>query len=371
MSASAAPARPDHGAYDCAYNSPVAWECVAVEDAERWDAALTSCGRFDTYHTAAYHRLAQDQGEGVATLIKVEVGEHHCALPLLLRPVRGVPTLRDAPDYDATSVYGYPGPLSSVAADDPRASAVAESFVAAVRACLSSLSVVSFFSRLNPLHDTGWLLEPLGEVATVSETVGIDLTLPPDAQLKQMSKGHRYDIRKAAREGITVRRDDDFAHLDAFVALYEETMRRVDAATSYFFAPSYYAQLRERFGSALALYVAEHQGEIVAASLFFVGPDTVHYHLSGARGAGLRLGGVKAILDHVRIWGSNAGFRCLHLGGGVGGAGSLMRFKAGFSRERFGFKLARAILNEPRYADLVRRRAPPPDTTFFPAYRAP
>jgi len=69
----------------------------------------------------------------------------------------------------------------------------------------------------------------------------------------------------------------------------------------------------------------------------------VQYHLSATPDGEVRSGGAKVILDEVTKWARERGSRWLHLGGGLGGSEDdpLFRFKAGFSKIRLPFKVAR------------------------------
>jgi hypothetical protein len=117
---------------------------------------------------------------------------------------------------------------------------------------------------------------------------------------------------------------------------------------------------------------------VAAAGLFTGVGDIVQFHLSGTSPEFVKSGPSKLMLHRVRLWAKEAGFRWLHLGGGVGASeDSLFEFKAGFSDLREVFSSFRAVLDAERYEVLVQRwssatgaRADDPGA-FFPAYRAP
>src|SRR5258705_5935564 len=77
---------------------------------QEWNDVLAQVARRDFYHLAEYHRLAEERGEGSAHLFAYHDGAYTIALPLLLRPVES--DLGETWS-DATSVYGYAGPLAS------------------------------------------------------------------------------------------------------------------------------------------------------------------------------------------------------------------------------------------------------------------
>ena len=76
-----------------------------VKEKELWDTVLKDFDSVDFHHTYDYHVLDAKEHES-PILILYRENEKKIALPLLLRPIPNT-------DYnDATSVYGYSGPLS-------------------------------------------------------------------------------------------------------------------------------------------------------------------------------------------------------------------------------------------------------------------
>lgn len=267
-----------------------------------------------------------------------------------------------------------------------------ERFQRAFFAAMRELRIVSFFGRGNPLipGEVFWY-EGMADVRRTGRTVAMDLTLPDSDQLRQMRRDTRARLRQAIDAGVTVRRSipspngsipaDDLTH---FIRLYECTMRSVGAAAGYYFDRSYYESLFRRLGpSHTALLFSEYEDAPIAGAIFLLsgtaeshppGAAIIQYHLSGSvtdertRRFG---GGTRPILDHMRRWGREHGYRWLHMGGGVGGRGpgdSLFDFKAGFSRRSFDFYTVRWITDPERYGMFVDRGGSI-QTDFFPRYR--
>ena len=86
---------------------------------------------------------------------------------------------------DATSVYGYSGPLCSHK-DIPRA--VVDGFQRDLIAALQELQVVSVFSRLHPLLPAQTtLLDGLGDHQFDGVTVSINLSATPPSSARSMT----------------------------------------------------------------------------------------------------------------------------------------------------------------------------------------
>ena len=340
---------------------------------EQWTQLLSRSARYDFYHLPGYHQLAEARGEGRARLFVHADGDHFVALPLLLRPLDGVPGANVLGQHaaDATSVYGYCGPVASRGAVP---SGVVRDFQASLTETLHRMNVVSVFSRLHPLMAQSALLEGLGEVAEVGQTVSIDLSLSPEAQRAAFRKNHKEGINRLRRQGVQCVHDQACVHLPAFVDQYLETMRRVAAAEAYFFDEEYFRGLVSALGRQAHLFVAVLGHEVVAGGLFIECNGIVQYHLGATRDAYLKLAPMKLIFETVRTWANErGGMTAFHLGGGVGGAeDSLFNFKAGFSDRRHPFRVWRWVPSPAAYEQLCAARGGAGVAgSYFPAYRVP
>jgi hypothetical protein len=345
-----------------------------------WLEVLSRCPQRDFYHLPCYHGQAERYGEGAARLFVYEEGEHVIAMPLLLRPLRSMSTLAGGLGgwQDATSVYGYAGPLSSLPHVPER---VVRGFQAALTRGLREEQVVSVFSRLHPLILQAPLLAGLGECRQTGRTVAIDLTLPPNVQRARYRKSHKWGINKVRRAGVSCRHDADFHYLDAFVQIYHETMRRVGAGSHLFFPRSYFHELVMGSAPHVHLFVCVLADRVVCAGLILECDDVVQFHLSGTRDEYLALAPSKLLLDSVRQWAQARGRRVLHLGGGTTprAEDTLLHFKTGFSDWTLDFLTWRWVVAPTVYARLVALRARWnadqglrwSSADYFPQYRAP
>jgi hypothetical protein len=355
------------------------FDLIPASDTSAWMKSLQLCGDYDIYHLPQYHQMADEMGEGQPYLFFFKSNNAFAALPFLLRPVANVEGLEESRHNDISSVYGYSGVATSVAENADDANEFRAAFQEALKRLFEQLSVVTFFSRTNPLLPTTWILKGMAEILPLSLTVAVDLTATYEKQLEGMTKGHKYDVRKARRLGVVVEEDETFQHIDEFIQIYNETMKRTGASDSYFFPKDYYLHLKKSFGEKLKLYFARLDGQAVSASMFFMTGRIIQYHLSGTPAEFFPLNGGKLILDEVRQLGSKNGFSWLHLGGGVGSSeDNLYRFKAGFSKVRQTFEVTRMIVDQEAYSELCEKRREwlqscdrdLPDTDYFPKYRA-
>jgi len=316
----------------------------------------------DFYHLPGYVRLAAKDEGGEPRAICVEDGGRQMLLPVVVRRVN------DA-GVDGTSPYGYPGPLA-LGSSDP---AFLRDAFGTAKEHLKREGWVSLFVRLHPLLNPV-IPDGMGTVVQHGETVAIDLTLPTEQLWSQTHSGHRNEINRSIRAGHRAYFDEGWEHLGTFVRLYRATMERVEAAEYYFFAEDYFRDLRAALGDRLRLCVVDIAGAIAAAGLFVETRGIVQYHLSGTDAAYARERPTKLMLHFVRGWAKERGDARMHLGGGVGAAqDSLFKFKAGFSKLRQPFRTLRLVVDEEKYAELVRARDASWDagntSGFFPLYR--
>lgn len=327
----------------------------------RWDAVLARAPH-DVYQLPAYTGLMAEHEGGEAGALLLADGVRELLIPIIRRP------LSDG-GWDATTPYGYPGPVGT-GADDPAFFADA---LRDARSTLADLGCVSLFIRLHPLFDR----VPDDDAYSVvlhGDVVVIDLTLSDEERWRQTRENHRRQIKRARQEGFEVVEDDTDEGYAAFRAVYEATMCRLDAAPFYFFPETHYQLLRHRLGDLLTLKLVKYDGQVAAAGLFFEVDGIVQYHLSGTDDAFLDRQPTKLLIDDAARWARDRGNRWLFLGGGLGAADdALLHFKAGFSPLRRSFRTLRMVVDEPRYRALLpvgSTGAPLVTDRFFPAYRA-
>ncbi|MDQ6859630.1 MAG: GNAT family N-acetyltransferase [Verrucomicrobiota bacterium] len=347
---------------------------LGTRDAVAWLAVLQRAQQHDFHHLPQYHAVAEEQGEGEAQLFVFEEGEHIVALPLLLRAINPED---QAGWFDATSVYGYGGPIASQA--DVPGDVVAR-FQAALSDELDRRRVVSVFSRLHPLIEQQGLLAGLGECPDNGGTISIDLTLPEEAQRAKYNKSCRRALRQLREAGFVGFHDEEKRYLSEFTEVYLETMRRAGAQSSYYFDEAYFNALTHALGSASHLFVALKDGRVAAATLCTVSSGIVQDHLGGTRDAFLEFSPDRLVVDTERAWATTIGARVFHLGGGVGAQqDSVFRYKAGFSDCRHTFRTWRWIIRPDVYGELCTRAAQRNaengvraiSDRYFPAYRCP
>lgn len=336
-----------------------------IKNKENWDNLVKECDFKDFYHTYDYHYAAKDIGEE-PVLIHYTEGNKTIVLPLLFRNI----------EYslykDATSVYGYPGPITKNITPDFDYSR----FHKELHEFFREKNIISVFTRLNSFipNQENCLLK-LGKVETLGRVVYIDLTKTPNEQLAGYSKRLRTYINKS-RSVYAIKKVNNLADLESFISLYHQNMRRVKANPAYFFNKKYFLDLMNSsdFETELLLAINIETTEIAGGAIFTKKNTIVQYHLSGTSERYLDLNPVKLLLDEMRIRATQEGFSYFNLGGGVGSKeDSLLHFKSGFSKDSIPFKVWKYMVNQNIYDDLVLQRKDIPNCEqtlqYFPHYR--
>jgi hypothetical protein len=300
--------------------------------------------------------------EGATHTLRIETDDAELLAPLIVREIG------DGPDLDAVSPYGYPG--FTVNADErvrgnlriadgsANAHGGEAGGVDPGAVDFSRTGLVSVFIR----HRLD--LVPLAG-STERNVVQI-----ADPALKAKSRPtDRRQVRRNLEAGYTVElipgEATSAAQRAAFLDLYEQTMRRTDAADHYFFGAGYFDRVFRSERTWLAL-AADPGGAPAAASIACVSDGYLHYYLSGSADSHLGDSPMKNVVARLALH-ANALDLPLNLGGGITAGDALEEFKRGFANRTLAWRTSEIVCDPERYAALSAGREA---GEFFPAYRA-
>ena len=317
---------------------------------------------YDFYHTWQYHSI---ESSGEPILFVHEFGDNFLALPLIKRKIENTSY------FDCTSVYGYPGPISSLPFDLIKREAIV-SFKAVLSEYFISSNVVSVFSRLHPLMDQKLILNNFDGIVNNGQTVYIDLAADIEAIRTNYGHGTSSSIQILRKKGYFVKEADSINEIKHFIEIYYSNMARVNAAPYYFFKEDYFLELLNTSDFNCKLFLVCLDGKIASGSVITFTSNIMQYHLSGTHSDYYKDAPTKLLIDEVALFGQNIGMKYFHLGGGIGGSNdSLFKFKAGFSDLYANFFTWRFIANRPIYDNLVLERSKLYVLTdTFPLYRS-
>jgi Acetyltransferase (GNAT) domain len=292
--------------------------------------------------------------ESVTHTLRI-AGPGRCLVaPLIVREIDG------GPDRDAISPYGYPGVAATDRSSDldhPRAGSMSDARLDPAEIDFSATGLVSVFLRhalANP---------PLSATSERNVVQIADPALPPKSR-----PSDRRQVRRNLEAGYVLdlvpgqqTTPDQRA---AFLAAYEQTMRRAAAAEHYFFGADYFDRVLTVDRTWLALATAP-DGVVAAASIAAVSDGYLHYYLSGSQDSHLRDSPMKNVVTGLVELSRELGLP-LNLGGGIVAGDALEEFKRGFANRQKTWLTSELICNEKKYVELSAGREA---GSFFPAYR--
>jgi len=276
---------------------------------------------------------------GVTHTLRIESDGGELVAPLVVRAIEGTD------ERDAISPYGYPGLAGPIEELDPAA------------IDFSATGLVSAFVR----HALG--PAPLAGASERNVVQIADPALPPKSR-----PSDRRQVRRNLEAGYVLElvpgAETTPDQRAGFLDVYEQTMRRTEAAPHYFFAAAYFDRILEADRTWLALATAP-DGSLAAASIVAVSDGYLHYYLSGSADSHLREAPMKSIVTRLVEHSTELGLP-LNLGGGIAPGDALEEFKRGFANRRQAWLTSELVCDPQAYARLSRGRGA---GDFFPPYR--
>jgi hypothetical protein len=296
--------------------------------------------------------------EGVTHTLRIVTAEGELLAPLIVRPIG------EGPERDAISPYGYPGfghrvrshpSITRISADSGEGTAEG---IDPAAIDFNATGLVSVFLR-HRLDAVPFTATSRRNVVQVADPALAAKSRPSDRRQvrRNLEDGYRLELVPGAATTPAQRA--------GFLDLYEQTMRRTEAASHYFFAAAYFDRVLEADRTWLALATAA-DGTLAAASLATVSDGFLHYYLSGSADSHLRDSPMKNVVARLIELSSELALP-LNLGGGIAAGDALEEFKRGFANREIPWRTSEIICDPEKYASLSGNR---PSGPFFPAYRA-
>ena len=198
---------------------------MQIELLKQWNIFLNNfpSSKRDIYFTEEYVKLYEDDNsEAVCLVISEE--KNILLMPFIRRAVFDS-------YYDFESAYGYGGPITNTDNSVWIQNALKKSIK-----YLKNMGFVAGFTRFHPVLKTADLCRDNFTVIDDRFTVSINTEENADSiWTNQIISKNRNMIRKAEKNGLTFEADYEFKELDAFISLYNTTMKRLEADEFYFF----------------------------------------------------------------------------------------------------------------------------------------
>ncbi|MES2936498.1 MAG: hypothetical protein V4864_02375 [Pseudomonadota bacterium] len=252
---------------------------------------------------------------------------------------------------DASSPYGYGGPLSS--SDDP--GFIGQAW-AAYTQWMREQRVVVEYVRFHPVLANERHYG--GTVETNREVVCIDLQANDAVEMGYASR-LRTTLKKAARAPLAYREEPLGPLAAAFGRCYRAAMQEIGADPFYLFDDAYFEQLASTGLVTLGICTLQHGSadDWLAACLLLDGAGMREYHLAATNAQGRPWGASSFALDQAARAAQRRGARAFYLGGGTDRRpdNALLFFKSAFSGQRLMYRTGATVFNDTAYEELKQR----------------
>lgn len=319
---------------------------MQIELLKQWNSYLNKfpSSKKDIYFTEEYVKLYEDDCSEAVCLVVTEE-KNILLMPFIKRRISDL-------YFDFETAYGYGGPIANT--DDILW--IMNSLKESVE-YLKNEGFVAGFTRFHPVLKNADLCRDIFTVIDDRFTVSINTEENADSiWTNQIISKNRNMIRKAEKNGLTFEADYEFKELDAFISLYNTTMKRLEADEFYFFDDKYYKKYVESFKGKSFLGLIKKDGLIVGAAMFMYDGIYGHYHLAGSNREYTTFG-----VNNLLLWNAaqemhNNGIKNFHLGGGTSSSedDSLFKFKSSFSKNLNQFSIGKLVINESIYKEICK-----------------
>jgi len=251
---------------------------------------------------------------------------------------------------DASSPYGYGGPLSTTH-DPVFIDAAWNAYCTWMREQRVVVEYVRFHPVLDNSRDYG------GNVVDNRQVVCVDLTA------EDVTSGYaprlRQTLKKPLRAGLVYEETPLDAYAREFGAFYRRAMGEIGADAFYLFGDGYFEQLARSGLAKLGICRRAVAGEWLAAALFLDGPGVREYHLAATTEEGRQLAASSFVLHEAALSARSLGMVNLYLGGGTDTSAdnALLFFKGAFSAQRLTYRTGSHVFDTHAHDELKGRFA--------------
>lgn len=349
------------------------WDAANAADRKSWLEFWESWpGREVTAHPSYVRLFARPGDRVVCAAAQTQVGG--ILYPVILRPLGREPWAgSEARKCDLTTAYGYGGPFAWNVPDR-----LAPGFWSQFDAWARTHGAVTSFARLSLFPEQ--MISFDGDLADRGPNVVRTLTHSDEELWSDYDGKVRKNVKRARREGLSVRFDAAGERLDAFLEVYEATMNRREALSQYFFPRSFFETIVTELAGQFAFVHAVAGEKVVASELVLVSTQNAYFYLGGTLAEAFPLRPNDLLQHEVFRYCRDRGVKRCVLGGGYRPDDGILRFKRSFAPGgdrpfRVGVKTydreASARLVESRRAwERTQGREWNPSGDFFPRYRS-
>jgi len=353
----------------------------SLSESQEWESHIRAFSKYDVYYLPSYSKAFHGHGDGDPMLLYFEKGGMKAATVVMKRDIENTSffsgRIPKETFFDLSTPYGYGGFI----VEGNINTSFAEELKKEYSLFCQRSNIVSEFVRFHPILQNHTFSQHLFHITNIGETISMDLSSLQSIWDNLTSK-NRNMIRKAKKSGVEVFWGRSNVLFSEFKKIYDATMKHDNANDYYFFDNDFYKSILKDLRYNSLVFYAAYEGKTIATSIILICNKKMHYHLSGSLTEYRYLAPSNLLLYEAACWGSENGFSCFHLGGGLGSkTDSLYKFKKAFNRQSENvFYVGKKIFDEEKYNMLMKIRTPDflakefsmqSYEGFFPQYRKP
>ena len=323
---------------------------------------LLNSEQADVHLDPDYLKLFQEYTGQKAVFLSCGNEEEYVACPYFLRPVK------DTQFFDLVSPWYYGGPFWHLK-NPENLPVLREEFLRGISNYCRENNIVSEFQRLNPITKNNRFYD---KNTYFNRTIAyIDLSKDYETLTKEYAKKARKNIKRAKSHNLIVKRVQDADTAKTFLSVYQVAMKSKQTRKFYLFNQKFIDHLLEYFGERAQIFLVEHEGRVICASLELAGYKILHDYLRGAESESLEMRPNDILIDEIIRWAKQQGYLFFSLGGGATASedNGIFRFKKSFSSTTTNFYVYKKVHNREKYDKLAKNKNPLYEKSeVFPEY---
>jgi hypothetical protein len=358
---------------------------LTTKNKSEWLSLLDNPDCQDPHYVPNYLQIYEEMDEGEPQRqfggegFLFVYGDHnnYIIYPFIKRPIFESKKIGSHLLYDVSAPYGYGGPLASIQNSELLNELWANFFHSWHQYCQKN-SIVSEFARLHPVFKNHEKIMSYsdGVVLKRGKLIYLDLNLPEETILKNMSASRRQNIKVATKNtaykygsGLETR------YANSFYKLYTITMKRNEAEAKYLFSRRFFKKVFNTLNSCCFFDYVNYEGTICSGCLcLFYGQNAYLFLQASNTTSSSTYANVFLVYKTiVRL--KNLGFNIFVLGGGVSSIeDSLYQYKNRFSPlflESYVYNKVHLKEAYEKLVDLRKTWGREISSGYFPQYRSP
>lgn len=293
------------------------------------------------YFDKNYNKIFAEYDKSDFVIIKIIKNNKISFIPLLLHKIEDY--------YEGYSSYGYGGIIGDI-------EYLTEEDLEKIIEFCKNHKIIDIFIRNAPfLNNHKILPEKFNYFNRTTYTKNLKKYNSFDDLKKDLNQKVRWSINYAIRNNLEVKikkyDEIDNNDLENFYNLYNQVMDFRKTSEYYYFPKSFFKDTFNSLNEKCDLLYIEMDNKFIAASMFMLDDDYVHYHFSALDRDYSRLQPMELLISRAIYEYGNQNYKYLHLGGGLStdAKDGLSRFKKKFSDFESEFYISKIICDEDKY----------------------